>query len=144
MIQAKTKARQIHVDRAAVGQRIRRARESRGMTALDLARACGLTRGETIYRYEEGGNLPETETVVRLAVTLRRSIDFLLLGLTKRGSIATYQRRVMKRREQRVGANRTFPSSDATTGGGGHASPPVASEGGTSSFRKVGPARRSS
>ena len=68
------------IDSKAVGQRIKRARVSRGWhAARDLAEACGLAVG-TIGSYEAGLRLPSRDTLVSLSVALRRTMDWLLLG----------------------------------------------------------------
>ena len=62
------------------GDRMRQARESLGLTQVDLASRLK-THQAQIYRYENGVSEPLPEQIVRLARELQVSADWLL-GLT--------------------------------------------------------------
>ena len=67
------------LDAKAIGGRIRRARKTYNWNLYDLERIAGIRRS-TIACYECGARVPIRDNVVRLALALRRTVDFLLLG----------------------------------------------------------------
>lgn len=75
MPQADTKSN----GRAAIGARIRGAREDSRLTNEALAREVGTTL-RTIYRWQEGKTLPKYEDLARLAVVLRKPVSYFLEG----------------------------------------------------------------
>ena len=86
-----TKRGQIPLDPKAIGQRIAAARESRGWTQTDLARACGLNY-VTVWSAERGARIPKLQTLATIAAHLRRSLDWLAAGVSRRGSLWTLLR----------------------------------------------------
>lgn len=62
----------------ALGQRIRSARQHRGMTQDSLGEACGLSTAH-IGHIERGTRIPSLDTLFRIACTLEVSVDSLLL-----------------------------------------------------------------
>lgn len=61
----------------ATGERIRQAREARGLTMADLARAAGISAG-AVSRIEHGERAPGSATLQRLAQALGVSPGVLL------------------------------------------------------------------
>ena len=61
------------------GERLRAAREKRGMTQQELAEALGIHRPR-ITKYESGAMFPEGETLAAIGVVLEMSLDELILG----------------------------------------------------------------
>jgi transcriptional regulator with XRE-family HTH domain len=74
------------IDRAAIGERIRRARKSMGLTQEALARRIG-SDDASVSLWEGGRRLPDTKRIVLLAITLRRTADFLLTGRPRRSEL---------------------------------------------------------
>lgn len=67
-------------DRAAVGERIRRARTEAGMTnASEFARLIDV-QPNSVYRYERGDQLVSSEVLVRIAQVTGRSMEWLMVG----------------------------------------------------------------
>ena len=66
------------------GERLRRLREARGMSRVELAEACNRLGRRTdrrdIIRYEEGGYYPRLPTFAALARVLGVSMDALWYG----------------------------------------------------------------
>lgn len=58
------------------GQRLRQAREERGMTLNHLAGEAEMSRSQVFY-YETGKKSPKVDCLVRLAKALDCSTDFL-------------------------------------------------------------------
>ncbi len=69
-----------------IGEGVRAARKSRGMSQLDAAEAAGISL-EFLGRIERGGTLPSTPTLRSLAASLGASAD-VLLGLAVPGARA--------------------------------------------------------
>lgn len=70
-----------------VGNNIRLARESKGLTQLTLAHAIGWTEGAQISRFERGNIEPRFSTLQRIAEALGVSLESLLeQSATKKGS----------------------------------------------------------
>lgn len=65
--------------RRRVGICIRRARESRNVSASELAEACD-TSSSLVYRYERGVVLPPLPRLWQLAAALRMTLEQLLAG----------------------------------------------------------------
>lgn len=63
----------------AVGHRIRRLREQRGMDRGELARQVDVHSG-SIARWETGGALPHAYTLERIAEVLGAPVEFILTG----------------------------------------------------------------
>lgn len=63
----------------AFGSRLKRLRESRGLTQRQLADRIK-TEAAQVTRYERAQVLPNAETLVALADTLQVDLDFLLRG----------------------------------------------------------------
>jgi transcriptional regulator with XRE-family HTH domain len=72
------------LDAKAIGLRIRRTRKSLGWALSDLARVTGLAH-QTVASYECGARIPNRDNVIRLSIALRRSLEWILFGLAKRG-----------------------------------------------------------
>jgi transcriptional regulator with XRE-family HTH domain len=70
------------LDPVQIGERIRAARLSRGMTQAEVAAAIGRTK-PSVCNYEAGRVVPHVGTLVALCGALRRSLDWLLLGLSR-------------------------------------------------------------
>lgn len=66
-------------DRAAVGRRIRQARERSGLSQGALGDATGV-RGQTVWRYEKGMLLPSADALDSLARALGVASRWLLWG----------------------------------------------------------------
>lgn len=62
------------------GDRLAQMREKRNLTQVELAEALGMGQNQ-IWRYENGKNEPDGETIARIAQYLGVSTDYLL-GLT--------------------------------------------------------------
>jgi DNA-binding XRE family transcriptional regulator len=62
-----------------IGQRIRAARNKRGLTQLDLATSTGIRR-PNIARLERGGNTPTIDTLQRIAKALDTTVAALVTG----------------------------------------------------------------
>ena len=54
------------VDVEATGENIRVMMASRGLTARDIAEACGLTTRNAVYRWIQGNHLPSIDNLVIL------------------------------------------------------------------------------
>ena len=67
------------LDPKVIGRRIRRTRKMYQHSLYDLERISGIPR-MTIACYECGVRLPRFRNMVRLAIALRRTMDFLALG----------------------------------------------------------------
>ena len=67
------------LDPKVIGRRIRRTRKMYRWNLYDLERISGIKRA-TIAAYESGWRVPVFGNMVRLAIALRRTIDFLALG----------------------------------------------------------------
>ena len=65
---------------AALGERIRKLRESRGWSQRDLARRAGIASKSVISYYELGERHPTLENLVLLAKVFGVPTDYLLLG----------------------------------------------------------------
>ena len=65
-------------------ERVRRLRRARGWLQKDLAHAAGIDLA-VVSMIETGRRLPTLKSSVALAVTLQRSLEFLLFGLRERG-----------------------------------------------------------
>ena len=61
------------------GQRLRQARQERGLTGPDLATQLGVERS-AIPHYERGSRFPSVPVLEKLAEILQVSLDWLLLG----------------------------------------------------------------
>ena len=86
MIHETLKRRDV-ADAKAIGLRIRAARKNRKWRIRDLAEAVGRAE-QTVACWECGARVPSTWTVmIRLCHALRRSSDWLVYGVAKRGSL---------------------------------------------------------
>ncbi len=63
--------------RETFGSRIRRLREAKGLTQVDMAKALSLANS-TISQYEADRRNPDSDTLIRLSDFFRVSIDYLL------------------------------------------------------------------
>lgn len=71
------------IDRKAMGLRIQAARLLKGWTQESLARAIGV-KTPTVKMWEGGHQLPDLYNLVRLSIGIRRTMDYLLLGVHDR------------------------------------------------------------
>jgi len=86
MIHESAKRRDV-ADAKAIGLRIRAARKSRGWRIRDLAEAVGVAKS-SVSCWESGLRVPHTwMRLIRLCHALRRSSDWLVYGVAKRGSL---------------------------------------------------------
>ena len=86
MIHESMKRRDV-ADAVAIGLRIRAARKSRGWKLKDLADAVGVAKS-SVSCWESGLRVPHTwMRLIRLCFALRRSSDWLVYGVAKRGSL---------------------------------------------------------
>lgn len=60
--------------------RLREAREARGLTGIALAGLIGVRTGASISHYENGRHIPTVETVRRIAEVLRLPMNFFFLA----------------------------------------------------------------
>lgn len=60
-----------------VGQRLKAARESKGLSIGELAQIAGVSH-ESIRGYERGDRWPQLDSLLKIAATLRISIESLL------------------------------------------------------------------
>lgn len=65
---------------AALGDRIRQLRISRGWSQRDLARQVRVVNASMISYYELGARMPSYATLLRMADVFHISIDYLLRG----------------------------------------------------------------
>ena len=72
------------LDAKAIGRRIRETRKARFWSIDDLCDKTGIRRG-TLGVFESGCRVPNRDNAVRLAIALRRTVDWLLLGRAGRG-----------------------------------------------------------
>lgn len=79
-----TKSRRIGLDAKAIGKRIADARRARRWTVKQLAEALGMHES-AIHGWTSGNRIPERDSLAALSMHLRRSIDWILTGCTKRG-----------------------------------------------------------
>ena len=86
MISEKVRRRRLHLDARAIGQRIRKARMSKGWTQAELGQAVGMA-AKTVACWESGFRVPPIRTLVNLSVHLRRSLDWLVAGVPRRGGL---------------------------------------------------------
>lgn len=73
-------AKKIEPVYAAVGERIRFARESRGMTQLELAKRIGIVQA-TLSAWEAGRARIMLHHIVQIAEILESSPEFLMKGV---------------------------------------------------------------
>ena len=71
-----------------IGMRIRKLRQDNNMTQDQLAVRTGISRS-TLYRYESSQNLPDSDIIIRLAMVLHTTTDYLL-GLDDEPKIKFY------------------------------------------------------
>ena len=86
MIHPATSKLRVPIDPKEIGKRIGAARRARQWTQADLAAAVGVKVG-TVANWEGGHRLPPLPSLVALCVQLRRSADYLLTGVARRGAI---------------------------------------------------------
>lgn len=70
-----------------LGDRLRRLREERGYTQVELAELLDLGSQAQVWRWESGKQKPSSDAVVKLAIFFDVSSDFLL-------GLSTYRSRV--------------------------------------------------
>ena len=63
--------------KAAIGAVVKELRESRGLTQVDLAGACGVDQS-TIAHTEAGDHMPRNETWARITPVLRVGLDEIM------------------------------------------------------------------
>ncbi len=88
MIHPKVKERRFPLDPKGIGKRIRNARWSKGWRKADLAEVVGVKKS-TVANWEFGWQIPRLRTMVQLSVHLRRSMDWLVGGVPRRGQLWT-------------------------------------------------------
>ena len=71
-----------------IGMRIRKLRQENNMTQDQLAAIMEISRS-TLYRYESSQNLPDSDIIIRLAIVLHTTTDYLL-GLDDEPKIKFY------------------------------------------------------
>ena len=71
-----------------IGMRIRKLRQDNNMTQDQLAAIMEISRS-TLYRYESSQNLPDSDIIIRLAMVLHTTTDYLL-GLDDEPKIKFY------------------------------------------------------
>lgn len=59
------------------GRRVKRARLLKDMTMEDVSTYCGVTKG-SVWKWENGHNMPEAATLNKLADRIGVSVDYLL------------------------------------------------------------------
>lgn len=72
----------MHMERPArreLGRRIKRARESRGLTGAECARRAETT-AHNLWRYEDGRVVPGVDVLARIAKVCAVSLDWLATG----------------------------------------------------------------
>lgn len=69
----------VPVDLKAMGARLREAREAKGMTQAELARAIGVET-PSYWRYESGGQQPGGESLAALCRTLGVTAEWVMFG----------------------------------------------------------------
>ena len=67
-----------YYDKWQIGNKIRIARETKGMSQEELAYGIGLADQRSIYYYETGDKLPKLERIIEICNILDISIDGLL------------------------------------------------------------------
>jgi transcriptional regulator with XRE-family HTH domain len=72
-----------------VGERIKKAREARGLKQKNLADILGMNRSN-ISRMESGYVMPKIDTLLKIKDTLHISIDWLLTGQGVMESLGTF------------------------------------------------------
>ncbi len=72
-----------------VGERLKKAREARGLKQKDLAVILGMNRSN-ISRMESGNVMPKIDTLLKIKETLHISIDWLLTGQSVMESLGTF------------------------------------------------------
>ena len=77
------------VDYKALGERIRRARRSRGVTQERLGELCGISTAH-IGHIERGTRIPSLETFYKICTALGASADDLLLDSPKTPEATLY------------------------------------------------------
>lgn len=63
-----------------IGDRIREAREARGLTQEELANMCGYTSRSTINKIEKEANETRLSTLKKVAKALNVDPDYLIFG----------------------------------------------------------------
>ena len=76
------KQRPYHV----VGQRIRLARETRGISQHDFATQLGIEQSH-VWKWEAGLRRPCWERLIEISRTLRVSLDFIMCGIRKHSGL---------------------------------------------------------
>jgi len=74
------------LDAVAIGERIRKARRKRGWFQNDLAGKIG-TSSAVVSLWETGRRVPPRDAAIALAVALRRSLEWLFYGMSRRGRL---------------------------------------------------------
>jgi DNA-binding XRE family transcriptional regulator len=74
------------LDAVAIGWRIRDLRCARGWCQRRAAEKVGMN-GSVWNLIEHGRRLPNIEHAIKLAALFRRSVDFVLFGLPRRGML---------------------------------------------------------
>lgn len=67
-----------NIDYIALGERIRKTRKAKGITQEKLGEICSLSSAH-IGHIERGTRIPSLDTLYRISVELKVSIDYLLL-----------------------------------------------------------------
>jgi transcriptional regulator with XRE-family HTH domain len=74
------------LDARAIGRRIRAARKALGWSLSDFSRVTGLAVG-TVAAFECGARVPRLDSAIRMALALRRKLDWLVRGKGRRKEI---------------------------------------------------------
>ena len=74
------------IDPKAIGARLRRLRHERGWYQQHVARLIGIDDA-VLSCLETGRRAPQLHHVIRLAVVYRRSIEWILFGMARRGQL---------------------------------------------------------
>lgn len=62
----------------SIGDRIKRCREARGLTQLELAQRLDMKNGSTVANWERGYSSPSVERIAEICGVMRVSADYLL------------------------------------------------------------------
>jgi len=90
-------------DPAEIGRLVKRLRRARGWRLADLAAATGLHFG-TVVAIERGQRTPNLRSLIRICVSLRRSMEHVVFGLARRADLA-YLAKIYQRIQEHERSN---------------------------------------
>lgn len=93
-----------------IGRRVRRLRKKREWTCSELAVACGIEESR-LSRIELGKKFPTMGQAILLSLRLRRTLEWLLLGMPTRAKLWTFfaRKKMAGRAKQQKRAKPTAP-----------------------------------